>query len=310
MGIDARGHARRVDLRAVFQPHADRPAAIGEDRTHRRLAANLDTQIVTRLFQRRRQPTHPTANVTPDAPRPARFTHHVVQEHVRASRRADRQERADDRVGGERRLQNVALEPAVENRPGRAREQLDRLRQIGTQIAERPVESPELFAVAEPLAHADMAPLVGQRQRVGCRLAEHRLEHRGHPLQKRVVARILDGIFHAELGDLAVAEREVGPHRQAAAIGQRRERRRRARQNLEPVFPQLQLADDFREKQADHIGGGRDLVARPELLGGRAAAQHVPPLEHAHLLPGPGQIRGANQSVVSAADDDCVKLSR
>ena len=79
------------------------------------------------------------------------------------------------------------------------------------QIAECPVESPELFAVAEPLAHADMAPLIGQRQRVGCRLAEHRLEHRGHPLQKRVVARILDGIFHAELGDLAVAERGRPP---------------------------------------------------------------------------------------------------
>ena len=35
----------RVDLRAVFEPHADRPAAIGENVPHRRLAANLDAQV-------------------------------------------------------------------------------------------------------------------------------------------------------------------------------------------------------------------------------------------------------------------------
>ncbi len=105
-----------------------------------------------------------------------------------------------------------------------------------------------------------------------------------------------------------MAERRVGAHQQAAAIGQRRERRRAPRQNRQAVFLELQLADDLRQEQADDVRRGRHFVAGPQLLGRRAAAQHVPPLEHAHLLPGLGQIRGAHQPVVPAADDDRVEF--
>ena len=114
----------------------------------------------------------------------------MVQQHVRAAGRADREERADDRVGGERGFEHVALEPAVENRPGGAGEQLDRLRQLGAQFAQRLVQRPQLLAVADAFAEADVAPIFGQRQRIGRGLAEHRLEHGGDAFQKRVVARI------------------------------------------------------------------------------------------------------------------------
>ncbi len=121
MRVDAGGDDLRVELRAVFEPHADGPAAIGEDVPHRRLAANLDAQIAARRGERRGQSAHAALHVAPHAARPARFAHHVVQQHVRAAGRADREERADDRVGGERGLQHVAFEPAIENRPGRRR---------------------------------------------------------------------------------------------------------------------------------------------------------------------------------------------
>ena len=140
------------------------------------------------------QPAHAALHVAPHAARAARFAHHVVQQHVRAAGRADREERADDRVGGERGLEHVAFEPAIENRPGRAGQQLDGLRQVGAELAQRPVERPQFLAVANPFAEADVAPLFGQRQRIGRGLAEHRLEHRGHALQKRVVARVRLGI--------------------------------------------------------------------------------------------------------------------
>ena len=44
-----------------------------------------------------------------------------------------------------------------------------------------------------------------------------------------------------------------------------------------------------------------------ELLGDRGAAEHATPLEHADVLARGGEIRGADEAVVTAADDDGVE---
>ena len=44
-----------------------------------------------------------------------------------------------------------------------------------------------------------------------------------------------------------------------------------------------------------------------EFLGDRGAAQHAAALEHAHLEAGAGEVRGAGEAVVAAADDDGVE---
>ena len=42
------------------------------------------------------------------------------------------------------------------------------------------------------------------------------------------------------------------------------------------------------------------------LFGDGGAAEHVPPLEHEHLASRAGEVGGAGQAVVPAADDDRV----
>ena len=186
---------------------------------HGRFAANLDAQIAARFCERRRQAAHAALHVIPTRHGAARLAHHVMQQHIRAAGRADRKKRADDRIGRERGLQHVALEPAVENRPGRAGEQFDGLRQVVAQLADRLIERPQFLAVAKPFAEADVAPLFRQRQRIGRGLAQHRLEHGRHTFQERIVFRIGVRIARAELRNLAPAQLRVGAHQQAAAIG-------------------------------------------------------------------------------------------
>ena len=45
-----------------------------------------------------------------------------------------------------------------------------------------------------------------------------------------------------------------------------------------------------------------------EFLGDRRAADDVPALQHPHLQPGRGQVGGADQAVVAAADDQDILL--
>ena len=131
----------------------------------------------------------------------------------------------------------------------------------------------------------------------------------GHALQKRVVARIGRRIARAEL-----ARSRAGTAPASAPSSRLRPSGSGVNDDgfrgriVEPVFLELQLANDLRQKQADDVRRGRHFVAGPQLFGRRAAAQHMPPLEHAHLLPGPRQIRGAHQPVVPAADDDRVEF--
>ena len=50
----------------------------------------------------------------------------------------------------------------------------------------------------------------------------------------------------------------------------------------------------------------REAEARDDLLGDGRAAEHVAPLEHEHAPAGPGEVGGADQAVVAAADHDRV----
>ena len=310
MCVDARGDDLCVDLRAVLQANADRAAVVGENMLHGRLAANFDAQSLHAPASAVDSAAHAALHVAPHAACAAGFAHHVMQQHIRAAGRADREERADDRVGRQRGFEHIAFEPAIENRPGGGGEELDGLRQLGAELAQRFVERPQFLAVANSFAEADLAPIFGQRQRIGRSLAEHRLEHGGDAFEKRVVARIGGRILRAELGNLATTKLRVGAHQQAAAIGQRRERRRVARQDREAVLFELQLADDLRQEQADDVRGGGNFVAGPQLFGGCAAAEHVATFEHADFVAGASQIRGTNKAVVAAADDDRIKVGR
>src|SRR5213078_937433 len=78
------------------------------------------------------------------------------------------------------------------------------------------------------------------------------------------------------------------------------------RQDFEAVARQVQLADDLRPQQRNHIGADGKLEARKDLFGHRRAAHDAPALEHQHLLPGASQVGRVDQAVVAAAYDDDV----
>ena len=71
---------------------------------------------------------------------------------------------------------------------------------------------------------------------------------------------------------------------------------------------QVEVADDLGPQQRDDVGADRELEAGEDLFGDRGAAEHVPPLEDEHLLPGPREVGGVDEAVVPAADDDDVVL--
>src|SRR5690606_23057412 len=84
---------------------------------------------------------------------------------------------------------------------------------------------------------------------------------------------------------------------------ERQEVRERALDDAQAVLRQPQVAYHLRLQQAHRVG--RHGVAETRVkLGGRDGAAHFgAALEHPHLQSGPGQVTGAYQPVVPAADD-------
>jgi hypothetical protein len=90
------------------------------------------------------------------------------------------------------------------------------------------------------------------------------------------------------------------------------ERRQRAveGQDGEPVPGQLQVAHDLGAKQRHHVRRHAEPEPGHDLLGDGGAAEDVAPLQHDDAQPGPGQVRGADEAVVAASDDDRVVALR
>ncbi len=71
---------------------------------------------------------------------------------------------------------------------------------------------------------------------------------------------------------------------------------------------QVHVGDHLGVQQRDRVAGDGVAEAGVELLGHRRAADDVAALQHRHLQSGAGEIEGADQPVVAAADDDDVAL--
>jgi hypothetical protein len=82
------------------------------------------------------------------------------------------------------------------------------------------------------------------------------------------------------------------------------------RQDVEAVARQLELADDLGAEQRDDVAEDGEPEAREDLFGDRGAAEHMALLEDERLHSRTGQVRGADQAVVAATDDDRVVALR
>ena len=70
-----------------------------------------------------------------------------------------------------------------------------------------------------------------------------------------------------------------------------------------PCFGELELADDLGPQQAHDVARDAEPEAREDLLGDRGAAEDVALLEDERAQAGPGEVGGADEAVVAAADD-------
>ena len=279
----------------LLQRHAGGSAVAHEDACHFGVAADVRAEVAGGRRQRLCEPAHAAAHIRPDASRAAGLTHDVVEEHVGGARHRGTCHRADDRVGRQRPLQLLRLEPAIEDRPRGTGEDLHR-------FAGPVAEPPERASQREQCAEVAGARL----QHIGRRHRQRGLDDRRHPLEHLLVVRIPLGVARAELGDLLTRQLGVGAHHQRAPVGERRERRRIAGEYLVAVCGQVQVADDLRVEEAVDVGSGGDLEAGKRLLGDAGAPDDVAPLEDQHAEPGPRQVAGGDQPVVPGSDDDRV----
>ena len=103
----------------------------------------------------------------------------------------------------------------------------------------------------------------------------------------------------------------VAVHDQIAAIVERRKIGDRAQHDLQPMPREVHLADDLRVQQTDGITRHRIAEAGMKLFGDGSTADDGPPLQHTDIVTGPGEIKGASQPVMAAADQNgIVGMSR
>ncbi len=139
---------------------------------------------------------------------------------------------------------------------------------------------------------------------IGWSLGERGLDERGHTFQHLLVFRQRLRVLGREFRDFPVGQRLVGPQHERAAVRKGRERGRVPGQHLEAVPLEIEIPDDLGPEQAVDVGGRGHLEAGPQLLGDAGAAQHFAALEYQHFDPGPGEVRGGDQTVVATADND------
>ena len=252
--------------------HARRGAVDGHDLLHLGAGANVDAAPPRRRGHRLRDRTHAADGVPPGAALAVHLAEAVVQQHVGRARRGRRRVVADDSVEGEGALDDVALEPAVEEVGGAAREQVEqRALLIDIEARQAPPE------------HAALDQLGDAAAGVGRRLQHEVAQHVGGALEHGVVGREPFGIARRELGDRGLPLGQATAHQEIARVVHRPEVRRRTLDDLEAVLGQLEIGDDLRIEQAHRVGGDRVAKAGVEFLGHRRAADDVVLLQHDDL---------------------------
>src|SRR6202034_3103163 len=106
-------------------------------------------------------------------------------------------------------------------------------------------------------------------------------------------------------GDFAMSFAMIVHAPQVVAAGHGRESTVE-REDLESVAREIEVADDFRAQQRDHVRAHRELEDGKNFFGAGSAAEDVAAFEHQNFLSGAGEVGGVDQAVVAAADYDYV----
>ena len=113
----------------------------------------------------------------------------------------------------------------------------------------------------------------------GRRFTERRFEEVGHRVEHRLVLRDRSASGWQNLAISRWVIAVSGPIIREPAVRERGERRRGAREHLEAVCREVQVADDLRAEEAVDVRGRRDAEAGEGLLGVASAAEEVAAFE-------------------------------
>jgi hypothetical protein len=111
------------------------------------------------------------------------------------------------------------------------------------------------------------------------------------------------GVDPGVAGDLAMSLAVVVHAPQVIAAGHGRESSVE-REDFEAVAREIEVADDFRAQQRDHVRAHGKLEAGEDFFGAGGAAENVAAFEHENFLSGARQVGGVDKAVVAAADYD------
>ena len=136
------------------------------------------------------------------------------------------------------------------------------------------------------------------------RLGQERAQHRGETAHPGVEAGQGGGIRRAQV--LQGRRRLAAAQHQVPAIAAERDGRQILGGEAQAVAGQVQLRDHPRVEVVQDVGAGRQGEAGRDLLVDRGAADLGIAFEHQHPAPGPGQVGGADQAVMTATHHDDV----
>ena len=219
----------------------------------------------------------------------------MMKKHIRRSRHRRRRECANDRVRGNGCLDLFGFKPSVQNRIGRAGENLNGPLSVCAKLAEIPSGFGEPHQIARR-----------HRPWIGRRLGQHRLEKRRHPLQHRFESRQILRVSFRKLRNLLPRHLLVRSHQQKSSVRQRSKTRRTPRDHRETVPLQFQVTNNFRTEQAVHVARRRDFETGPQFLSHNTSTNKFAPFEHQHRLARAGQVSGRYQAVVACSNNDRV----
>ena len=218
-----------------------------------------------------------------------------MQQHVRRSRRAHAQKSSYDSRGRHGGFEHVGFEPLIEKINGAHRHELDLV----------------VFVVARhALKAASDEKQLHQFTRIqGRRIRRHhtqdRLHEAAHGLHGFAELVVSLGVHARVPRNFPMGLAVIVHAPKIIPIGHWREGSIQ-RQNFQSMARQVQVANNLRTQQRHNVRAHGKLEARHDFFGARSAAQHMPALQHEHLLAGSSQIGSIDQAIVASANHDHV----
>ena len=290
-----------MQLVAVHEPDARRSSVAGEDPCDGRPGADLRPERFGRSADGLRHCAHPALREPPvdDRAFSADAADRVVEQHVGRSGLVRSRPLSDQSVDHHDRLHLLGLEPAVEQVGDAHREQPRDVRDTATAQA---THLPCGLRLREQIAER-------QRTQVGWDAVQQWSDHVGHAVEPGLPGGKRVGVLRGELGHRRMRSLwVVAEDRDRATVGERLVVRTERRHAVS-VIAEAEVVDDERGHQRHDVRVCRD--ADVGVIGERVARVHRPAdlvacFEHDHARAGLREVRGGDEAVVPAANDDHV----